>query len=313
MSQSQPQRQKKQNDRRRQLRAQAARRGPAVQRAPAWEGDWDALAPEQRFLNSCGFALALATIAAHALGGLVYGQLSLFVVVGLADLQGGVAAACAGAELALAAAWGTHLLLRHRHGMGAAGRRVARHLPQWRRRAYAAAALLACATVLLWLVAALRLWRSLAAWPGLAPHSEWLLAPLPWAWHWLLPAARDALQVWWIVGAVVAMCIGAWCFSGSRTSPRAGLACIGAALASIGFWALGGAAYHYAAVRSLAPGVHDAALALARQSRPGHYNADTFLWWLSGASLMLLGALFIAGAARIPSAALARSFQQHRG
>lgn len=282
-------------------RAQAVRRGKGVNWSPAWKAQWDALAPEQRWLNSCGLALVVGTMVLHGLGGVVHGQLSVFLFEGFEDLPGWVAVWGAASVWCLAAAWATYLAGRHLPSWGTV--RCAR----WRLRAYLAAGALAGITLLLWLLSTPGMWGSLGIWPGLAPRSEWLLAPLPWAWPWVLPAANDSVQPWWLGTAAVGMALGLW-FFGAGKRPRAGLACIGVGLLAIGLWALGGAAYHYVAGRGLA-GVVEEVAALNLQSHPGQRNADTFLWLLSAWFLLALGALLMAGALHIPSAALQRSQQ----
>lgn len=295
----------KKNDRRRQLRAEA--RARAARGGAGLAGT--AITPEQQFLGSCAVALLAGTVALHALGALVYGQLSVFVLEGFADLRGRVAVCGAAAELALAAALVLHLIDRNkRDGATAVG---SRRLLAWRVSAYILFFVLVAVTFVLSVVDKPRFSMDLPAqrWPGLGPRSEWLLTPLPWAWHWLLPAASDRLQGWWLAGTVLAFCLGAWCTASTTKRWRAGYAFYGIALVLAGFWALGGAVYHYAAGRGLIA-VQEAAMVALLQARPGWYNADTFLWLLSGGTFTLAGVLFIAGAAYIPSAALARLWPQ---
>jgi hypothetical protein len=282
-------------------RTQSVRRGSGVDWAPAWKAQWDALAPEQRFLNSCGLALVVGTLVLHGLGGVVHGQLSLFLFEGFEDLHGWVAVWGAASVWCLAAAWATYLAGRHLPAWGPL--RCAR----WRLRAYLASGVLAGISLLLWLLGTPGMWGSLGAWPGLAPRSEWLLAPLPWAWPWVLPVGSDGVQPWCLGAAALGVVCGLW-FFGAGKQPRAGLACLGLALLAIGLWALGGAAFHYVAGRGLA-GVVEEVAALNLQSHPGQRNADTFLWLLSAWFLLALGALVMAGALHIPQAALQRSQQ----
>lgn len=294
--------------RRRQLReiakAQAERRGKGVARALAWQSDWEALAPEQRFLNSCGLALVVGCMVLHGLGGVVYGQLPVFLLEGFEDLPGWVAVWGSASLWCLAAAWATHMAGRHLPAWGA--QRCAR----WRLRAYLASGTLAAISLLLWLLSTPGMWGALGVWPGAAPRSEWLLTPLPWAWPWVLPVASDGLQPWWLGSVGLGISLGLW-FFGAGKRPRAGLACMGIAVLAIGMWALGGAAYHYVAGRGLA-GVVEEVAALNLQSHPGQRNADTFLWLLCSWFLLALGALLMAGALHIPSAALQRSQQNLR-
>ena len=56
-------------------------------------------------------------------------------------------------------------------------------------------------------------------------------------------------------------------------------------------------------------GVVEEGAALNLQSHPGQRNADTFLWLLSAWFLLALGAVLMAGALHIPSAAAQRSPQ----
>lgn len=282
-------------------KAVPVRRGPGVNWTPALRAQWEALATEWRFMSSCGLALIVGTMLLHGLGGVVYGQLTVFMFEGFEDLPGWVAVWGAASVWCLAAAWATYLVGRHWPAMGA---------ERWRLRAYLGTAVLAGITLLLWLLSTPGMWGSLGVWPGLAPQSEWLLAPLPWAWEWLLPVARDDLQPWWMGAAVVVGGLSAWLLCvGQR--PRAGLACMGLALIFIGLWALGGAAYHYVAGQGLA-GVAEEVAALNLQSHPGQRNADTFLWLLCAWFLLALGALLMAGALHTPLAALQRSQQNLR-
>jgi hypothetical protein len=263
--------------------------------------------PEQQFLRSCAVALLAGTVALHALGALVYGQLSVFVLEGFVDLRGRVAVCGAIAEAALAAGLALQLVSgQWREGMTAAW---SHRLLVGRASAYILSAVLVPVTFVLSMVDRPRFSMDLPPqrWPGLAAQSEWLLAPLPWAWHWLLPVASDRLQGWLLAGAVVAGCLGVWCTAGTTKRWRAGYAFYGLALVLTGFWALGGAVYHYVAGRGLIA-VQEAALVTLLQARPGWYNADTLLWLLSAGSFTLAGVLFIAGAAYIPSAALARTW-----
>lgn len=293
----------KKNDRRSQLRAEArarAARGGAHSAGPV-------IAPEQQFLRTCAVALFAGTVALHALGALMYGQLSVFVLEGFADLRGRVAVCGAVAELALVAALGLNLIDRHKRAGTTA---VESHrLLVGQVSAYILFFVLAAVTFVLSMVDKPRFSMDLPPqrWPGLGPQSEWLLTPLPWAWHWLLPAASDRLQGWWLAGAVLAFCLGVWCTAGTTKRWRTGYAFYGIALVLTGFWALGGAVYHYTAGRGMIA-VQEAAMVALLQARPGWYNADTFLWLLSGGSFTLAGVLFIAGAAYVPSAALARTW-----
>lgn len=300
-----PRKPSKKNDRRRQLRADAQARTTR-----GWVGPTGpATVPEQQFLRSCALALFAGTVALHALGALVYGQLSVFVLEGFADLRGRVAVCGAVAELALAAALASQLIDRDQRGGATAG--WSRRLLVARASGYILFAVLVPVTFVLSMVDRPRFSMDLPAqrWPGLAPQSEWLLTPLPWAWKWLLPTASDRLQGWWLAGAVLAFCLGVWCTAGTTKRWRTGYAFYGVALVLTGFWALGGAVYHYAAGRGLIA-VQEAAMVALLQARPGWYNADTLLWLLSAGSFTLAGVLFIAAAAYIPSAALARSWSQ---
>ncbi|EJE54406.1 hypothetical protein PMI14_00702 [Acidovorax sp. CF316] len=292
--------------RRKQLRESAtkaapARRSPGMTWTPALRALWDALAPGRRYMGSGGLALVVGTMLLYGLGGMVYGQLTVFMFEGFEDLPGWVAVGGTASAWCLAAAWSSYLAGRHWPAM------ASERCQRWRLRAYAATAVLAGITLLLWLLSAPGMWGALGAWPGLAPQSEWLLAPLPWAWEWVLPLARDDLPPWWTGTAVVVGGLSAWFFFvGHR--PRAGLACMGLALMFVGMWALGGAVYHYVAGRGLA-GVLEEVAALNLQSHPGQRNADTFLWLLMAWFLLALGALLMAWASHIPSAALQRSQQ----
>ncbi|BEP95050.1 hypothetical protein GmRootA79_34340 [Acidovorax sp. A79] len=298
-----PRKHPKKSDRRRQLRAEARTRA-----ARGWaRSDGPVTVPEQQFLRSCAVALLAGTVALHALGALIYGQLSIFVLEGFADLRGRVAVCAAVAEAALVAGLALHLIDGHRRGRTTAA--WSHRLLVWRASAYILFAVLVPVTFVLWMVDRPRFSMDLPAqrWPGLAAQSEWLLAPLPWAWHWLLPVASDRLQAWLVAGAVLAGCLGVWCTAGSTKRWRTGYAFYGLALVLTGFWALGGAVYHYTAGRGLIA-VQEAAMVALLQARPGWYNADTLLWLLSAGSFTLAGVLFIAGAAYIPAAALARTW-----
>ena len=281
--------------RRARLRQSASRRGaqpPAARPVAHWEPAWRALTAEQQFFNSCGLALVVGTLLLYGLGGAVYGRLPVFLAVGFEELPGWVAVWGGASAWCLAAAWATHLADRHLPRLDPL--RMAR----WRWRAYAACAALLCVCVPLWVLGLLGVWGSLGLWQGFAPRSEWLLAPLPWAWPWMLSAARDDLHPWLLGTLLVGTCMALWCFRAQK-HPRAGLFLMGLVLLAVGLWALGGAAYHYVAGRGLAGGVADAVAVLALQSRPGPRNADTFLWLLSAWFLLALGSLVTAGALHI--------------
>lgn len=253
------------------------------------------------------WALLAGTLALHALGALVYGQLSVFVLEGFADLRGRVAVCGAIAEAALAAGIASQLLSGQRRDGTAAP--WAYRLLVGRASAYILFAVLVPVTFVLTMVDRPRFSMDLPPqrWPGLGSQSEWLLTPLPWAWHWLLPVASNLIQGWSVAAAVLAGCLGVWCTAGSTKRWRTGYAFYGLALVLTGFWALGGAVYHYSAGRGLIA-AQEPALAALLQARPGWYNADTLLWLLSAGSFTLAGVLFIAGAAYVPAAALARTW-----
>ena len=284
----------KKNDRRRELRAAARHRNHRDSRALAvWSHSADSPMSEQRFLLACALAVVLGAMAIHAVGALAYGQLSIFVVDGFAEIRGRAALCAAAAELALVLAVALHCAAGYR----GAGARWLKGLVALRGAGYILAALLAVAAFVLTLLDRPRFTLAFPVlWPGLAPQSEWLLTPLPWAWHWLLPLASDQMRPWLLLCALATGAVGGWCFFGAHQKPRAGLALLGSAAVSLGFWSLGGAAYHYVAGRGLAK-VPDAALAALFQARPGLYNADTLHWLLGGCALTLAGVLFIAAAA----------------
>lgn len=288
-------------ERRRRARRDA---GCATARSRGAPADDNGLTAEQSLLVDCWVALVGAVMAVHALGALVYGRLSVFVLDGFADLHGSAAVCAAVAEVALVVAMACH--------RAADGTRIGRRWPERlytvRLWAYLAVPVLACVAFVLTWVHRPRLTLSYpVVWPGLAPRSEWLLAPLPWTWRGLLPVAHDRVQFWLLLGAFVALGIGALCVSGSRKAPRAGLAFFGMAFVAAGFWSLGGAVYHYAAARGLA-NLHDAPLAALLQARPGMHNADTLLWNLTAATLTCGGVLFLAAAVALPQRALERAF-----
>ncbi len=260
---------------------------------------WDALTPELKFVMSSSQVLLVGTMLLHGLSGPVYGQLSVFLAVGFAEMPGWVALWGATSVWCLAAAVATHLAERYLPSMGAL--RCAR----WRLQAYVAAAVLWGISLLLWLLSTPGMWGSLGVWPGLAPRSEWLLALLPWAWEWMLPAARDDVQRWWLGIALASILLSACCFERGRW-PRTGLAFMATALLASGLWALGGAAYHYVAGRSFA-GVTDVIAVLNLQSHPGQRNADTLLWLVWAWFLLGLGALVMVVVLHTPSEELQRS------
>ena len=281
----------KKNDRRQQLRA-AARHGhhraPVVSTERAVTGT-----SELRLLAASALALVLGAMAVHAVGALAYGQLSLFVVDGFAEIRGRAVICAAAAELVLVLTVALHCAAGYR----GAGARWLQGPAAWRGAGYLLAVLLAVAVFVLTLMDRPRFTLDYpVVWPGLAPQSEWLLTPLPWTWHWLLPLASDQMRPWLLLCALATGAVGGWCFFGAHQKPRAGLALLGSAAVSLGFWSLGGAAYHYVAGRGLAK-VPDAALAALFQARPGLYNADTLHWLLGGCALTLAGVLFIAAAA----------------
>lgn len=299
-----PQRQqpRKKSDRRRVLRAAAGRKA-ARSAAPLASGN--RLSPEQALLVDCWTGVVALAMVVHALGALVYGRLSVFVLDGFADLHGRAALCGAAAEIALVCG-----VLAHRMADGThTGRRWPEALYRVRLWAYWSALALACvAAVLAWVDRPRIAVQFPVQWAGLAPQSDWLLSPLPWVWPWLLPMAQDRVQFWLLFGAFGALAVGALCVSGTQKKPRAGLGFFGMAFVGAGFWSLGGALYHYVAARGLAQQVQDAALAAMLQARPGQHNADTLLWYLSAGSLTLAGVLFLATAVSLPQDRLDRAF-----
>lgn len=291
----------KKHDRRRATRA-AGRSG---QRSAAPQARDPGPSPEQGLLTDCWTAVVCFAMVVHALGALVYGRLSVFVLDGFADLHGRAALCGAAAEIALVCG-----VLAHRAaGSTQLGQRWPGPLYRVRLSAYLGALLLAgVAAVLAWVDRPRIAVQFPVRWPGLAPQSDWLLSPLPWVWQWLLPVAQDRVQFWLLFGAFAALAAGALCVSGTQKKPRAGLALFGMAFVGAGFWSLGGAVYHYVAARGLAQQVQDAALAAVLQARPGQHNADTLLWYLSSASLTLAGVLFLATAVSLPGDRLDRAF-----
>lgn len=281
--------------------APVARHVTGMDWVPALKARWNAFAPQQRFLGTCGLSLVIGTLLLHGLGGVLYGQLTVFLFEGFEDLPGWVAVWGAASVWCLAAALATYL------AKGLVPTLDALRWARWRLWAALAFAALAAISLLLWLLSTPGMWGSLATWPGAMPRSEWLLQPLPWAWPWVLPVASDFVQPWWLGIAVLGVAAGLWFFTAGKR-PRAGLACLGVALLALGLWALGGAAYHYVAGRGLA-GVVEEVAALNLQSHPGQRNADTFLWLLSAWFFLGWGALLMAGALHTPPTAPARSQQ----
>ncbi len=284
----------KKNDRRQQLRSAARTRGTATVPPPS-PGSGNPTY-EQLLLMLCAVVLLVGVMAVHALGALVYGQLSLFVLVGFVDLRGRTAVCAGAAEMAfvLGAA------LQFASGYRGFGERALSRLQTLRLSAYVLVIPLALvAVVLRWIDKPRIELKYPLGWPGLAPQSEWLLTPLPWVWQDILPVAHDRVGPWLLLAAMATGFVGVWCFAAANKKPRLGLVFLGLASVTGGFWSLGGAAYHYVAGRGLA-NVHDAELAALLQARPGLYNADTLLWLLGAGSLTMAGALLLASAVFLP-------------
>lgn len=250
---------------------------------------WHALTPAQQLLNSCALALFAGVSLMYGMGGILYGQMPLFVLFGFVDLRGWIALPAALSAWLLAAVCVASLV--HRHAPSAI---EPLRLMRWRRGCVRASVVLAGVAALLLLLVEVGVVPWLGRWGGLAPRSEWLLTPLPWAWPWAMGAARDDLHGWLLGFALVALVLGGW-FLDKGKLPRTGILLLGLVALAAGVWALGGAVHHYVAGHGLTP-VVDAAALRSLQSTPGPHNANIFLWLLSAWTLFASAVLLIYGA-----------------
>lgn len=242
---------------------------------------WTKSSAERRFFNSTGLGMTVAVLLAYALSGVVFGYLPVFVMEGFALLQGTAAWFGAAGTTALALGWAAHLVQRHWSSASAAACTTFRHL------CYVAVATCVCVIVLAEVsggaLARLR-------WSGLAPASEWLLAPLPWVWRELLPLGSSKMtgKLFLTGGAAFAL---AFFFLKAIERPRVFIFFLGAAACIAGFYFLGEAALDYGAARGLPGASPDYAKEL--NTNPGRYNAWNFLSWLGALACLAYGVLMV--------------------
>lgn len=222
----------------------------------------------------------MAVLLAYALSGMVFGYLPVFMLEDFAMLQGTTAWAGAAATTAVALGWAAHLVQRHWSSASAAS------CIAFRRRCYVAAAIGPCVVIVVGVFSA----AVMPQWSGLAPASEWLLAPLPWVWRELLPLGSPKVtgKLFFTGGAALAL---AFIFLKAIELPRVFIFFLGAAACTAGFYFLGEAALDYGAARGLSGASPDYAKELS--SNPGRYNAWNFLSWLGALACLAYGVLMV--------------------
>lgn len=244
---------------------------------------WTAAGAQEQFFNSTALGVTVAVMLIYALSGAVFGCLPFFLPDGFVLLQDTPAWLGAAGVTALALAWATHLLHRHVPTAQPGACTVLRHV------AYVLAVVCFCLSLL----AAMSHVPPSLRWSGLAPSSEWLLAPLPWVWRELLPLASPKVteKLFFFGGTALAFSL---LFTKGTKWPRGGLFFIGAAACIAGFYFLGDAAFDYGAARGLAgvPAIYAEEL----KANPGQYNAWSFLSWLGALACLVYGAILIARA-----------------
>jgi hypothetical protein len=241
---------------------------------------WTNASAEQRFFNSTGLGVTVAVMVAYALSGVVFGYLPVFVLEGFAMLQGVAAWMGAAGTTLLALGWATHLVQRHWSSASAAA------CTTFRQVCYVAVATCVCLVVLAEVSGSA---LSRLRWSGLAPASEWLLAPLPWIWQQLLPLGLPKVtgRLFLAGGASLAL---AFLFLKIEWR-RAFMVFLGAAACIAGFYFLGDAALDYSAARGLPGAAPDYAKEL--KTNPGRYNAWNFLSWLGALACLAYGVLMV--------------------
>jgi hypothetical protein len=252
---------------------------------------WTNTSAEQQFFNSTALGVAVAVVLAHALSGVVFGYLPVFVVEGFVTLQGVSARIMAAGSLALALGWSSHLVQRHLSSASSVN-------CSWFRRWCYIVTSVCWAAVLP--IEALSLSPS-PRWAGLAPASEALFWPLPWVWRDLLPLGSNRVAGRLLPAGAVAFALCLLFLKGIKW-PRGFLLCLGAAACVAGFYFLGEAAFEYGAARGLQGATPDYAREL--KVNPGHYNAWNFLSWLAASACLAYGVLLTAAAFVIRADAL---------
>lgn len=250
---------------------------------------WTKAGAEQRFFNSTGLGVTVAVLLAYALSGVLFGYLPVFVLEGFALLQGTAAWVGAAGSAALALGWAAHLVQRHWSRASAAACTTFRHI------CYVAVATCVCVVVLAEVsggaLARLR-------WSGLAPASEWLLAPLPWLWRELLPLGSDKVTGKFFFAGGTALALSLF-FIKAIQWPKGAIFFLGAAACIAGFYFLGDAALDYGAARGLQGASPDYAKEL--NTNPGRYNAWNFLSWLGALACLAYGVLMVSISLAVPA------------
>lgn len=216
----------------------------------------------------------------YALSGAVFGHLPFFLPDGFALLQGTAAWLGAAGTTALALAWATPLVQRRWSSASPDTCTTFRYI------CYVGMATCWCLSVIAEVFGVPPGLR----WSGLAPASEWLLAPLPWVWRELLGLTSPKVteKLFFFGGVAIAFAL---LFIKGTKWPRGALFFMGAAACIAGFYFLGDAAFDYGAARGL-PGV-SAAYVNELKVNPGHYNAWNFLSWLGALACLVHGAIMI--------------------
>jgi hypothetical protein len=250
---------------------------------------WTKASAEQRFFNSTGLGLTVAVLLAYALGGVVFGYLPVFVLEGFAVLQGMAAWLGAAGTTILAAGWATHLVQRHWSSASPTACTTFRHI------CYVAVATCVCVIVLAEVSGGA---LSGLRWGGLAPESEWLLAPLPWLWRELQPLGSSKVTGGLFLAGGTALAFSLLFLKGIKWH-RGALFCLGAVACVAGFYFLGEAALDYGAARGLPGASPDYAKEL--KINPGRYNAWNFLTWLGALACLAYGVLMVSISLVIPA------------
>ena len=261
--------------------------------AAAARSDWAKLPPAQRMVNSCMLAVAVFVMAFYAIAGLVFGYLHFFVLEGFVLVGGLPALGVALGSGALALGWSSHLWQRHSSSASA------NRCEGLRWSAYVVWAL----AWVMALVVGLASSAPPSAW-GMAPNAEWMLAPLPWLWRFFLGFASDRVVLRLVLIGIGALLVGVM-FAKLKVWPRGAFLGMGIAVCMLGAFLLGDASYQYAAARKLG-GLAANELVQGLVTKPGAYNAWTFLCWWTGWATVALGSLLCAGGLFFPLEAFKR-------
>ncbi len=259
---------------------------------------WAAAAPMQQVANTASLALCSALVLVHALAAFIYGWFHFFILEGFLEVTGLPAWLLAFGNLALGAAWGSHVWQRH----FALATREGSH--RFRRNAYRAWGALWLLGLSLWWILPEGGLRPVA----IAPHSELPFFPLRWIWERLVPLASNRASMRLIIAGSIAAVVALGC---AKLGWGRGML-LGAAvlLAVAGAFFLGMAGFQFAASRELAAIGPD--VLADYQADPGRFNAWVAVSWWTGVAALAWSAITLFTALRAPRAALARAVEHAR-